>query len=278
MPADRSEPETTLIPEPASSSVFCPFASDGKSSPSGTGPCARAQAQLSSAVNNARVACFRRDWIEIIKTARYSWVTKSYLSMATATPCSCPVLSIRKTLPVQRTRIGSARVISGGSVMMNSIAAPTLISVSRYIKTPRELTSRVRPASSRLPVSRNFTEMGKSSENRRVERFSGPGCAMGPSDASTRCGDSSLCGSDFQRKTNAFATQGERRKRWICSHFAKANKAQNPSEPPFFSVPKVFGAVRQSKSQEVFEKQAPGLGQHAFRMELNAFDRVTAMA
>src|SRR5580765_6448431 len=46
------------------------------------------------------------------------------------------------------------------------------------MKTPRELTSRVWPASSRLPLSRNFTEIGKSSENRRVDRLSGCGCAM----------------------------------------------------------------------------------------------------
>jgi hypothetical protein len=46
------------------------------------------------------------------------------------------------------------------------------------MKTPRELTSRVRPASSRLPLLKNFTEIGKSSENRRVLLFSGWGCAM----------------------------------------------------------------------------------------------------
>ena len=46
------------------------------------------------------------------------------------------------------------------------------------MKTPRELTSRVCPASSRLPLSRNLTEIGKSSENRRMDRLSGCGCAM----------------------------------------------------------------------------------------------------
>src|SRR6476661_6782078 len=79
---------------------------------------------------------------------------------------------------MQRTRIGSASVIPGGSVITNSIGAPALISVSRYMKTPRELTSRVCPANSRWPLFRNFTEMGRSSENRRVVRFSGCGCAM----------------------------------------------------------------------------------------------------
>src|SRR5205807_9339817 len=107
----------------------------------------------------------------------YSSLTKSYLSIAMATPCSWAALSTRRTLPVQRTRIGSESVISGGSVITNSIGAPGSISVSRYMKTPRELTSRVRPASSRLPLSRNFTEIGKSSENRRVVRLSGC-CAM----------------------------------------------------------------------------------------------------
>ena len=56
--------------------------------------------------------------------------------------------------------------------------APAIISVSKYMNTPRELTSRVRPANYRLPFSRNFTEMGRSSENRLVVRFSGCGCAM----------------------------------------------------------------------------------------------------
>jgi hypothetical protein len=46
------------------------------------------------------------------------------------------------------------------------------------MKTPRELTSRVCPANSRLPLFTNFTEIGNSSENRRVDRFSGCGCAM----------------------------------------------------------------------------------------------------
>jgi hypothetical protein len=46
------------------------------------------------------------------------------------------------------------------------------------MKTPRELTSRVCPADSRLPLFTNFTEIGNSSENRRVDRFSGCGCAM----------------------------------------------------------------------------------------------------
>jgi hypothetical protein len=34
------------------------------------------------------------------------------------------------------------------------------------------------PADSRLPLFTNFTEIGNSSENRRVDRFSGCGCAM----------------------------------------------------------------------------------------------------
>jgi hypothetical protein len=46
------------------------------------------------------------------------------------------------------------------------------------MKTPRQLTTRVCPANSRVLLSRNFTEMGRSSENRRVVRFSGCGCAM----------------------------------------------------------------------------------------------------
>jgi hypothetical protein len=46
------------------------------------------------------------------------------------------------------------------------------------MNTPRELTSRVCPADSRLPLFTNFTEIGNSSENRRVDRFSGCGCAM----------------------------------------------------------------------------------------------------
>jgi hypothetical protein len=46
------------------------------------------------------------------------------------------------------------------------------------MKTPRELTSRVCPADSCLPLFTNFTEIGNSSENRRVDRFSGCGCAM----------------------------------------------------------------------------------------------------
>jgi hypothetical protein len=46
------------------------------------------------------------------------------------------------------------------------------------MKTPRELTSRVCPTDSRLPLFTNFTEIGNSSENRRVDRFSGCGCAM----------------------------------------------------------------------------------------------------
>jgi hypothetical protein len=46
------------------------------------------------------------------------------------------------------------------------------------MKTPRELTSRVRPPNSCLLLFTNFTEIGNSSENRRVDRFSGCGCAM----------------------------------------------------------------------------------------------------
>src|SRR5258707_87601 len=86
---------------------------------------------------------------------------------------SCSALSARSIFPVQRTRIGSERVISVGSVITNSMGAPAVISVSRYMNTPRELTSRVCPANSRLPLSRNFTEIGKSSENLRVFLFSG---------------------------------------------------------------------------------------------------------
>src|SRR5262245_53571061 len=55
---------------------------------------------------------------------------------------------------------------------------PASISPSRYMKTPRELTSRVCPAISSGPFARNLTEIGKTNENRRVERFSGCGCAI----------------------------------------------------------------------------------------------------
>jgi hypothetical protein len=68
------------------------------------------------------------------------------------------------------------------------MGASAVISVARYINTPRELTSRVCPANSRLPLSRNFTEMGRSRENRLVVRFSGCGCAMLASKYSGSCG------------------------------------------------------------------------------------------
>src|SRR5205807_3730625 len=58
IPAANSEPETTFIPEPASWSDLCPFASEANSSPTGTGPCAQAGTQNKSAAQAATPAAF----------------------------------------------------------------------------------------------------------------------------------------------------------------------------------------------------------------------------
>src|SRR5882724_4370034 len=55
---------------------------------------------------------------------------------------------------------------------------PAMSSSSTYMNTPRELTSRVRPANSCLLSSRNLTEIGKSSEKRRVDLCSDCGDVM----------------------------------------------------------------------------------------------------
>src|SRR5208337_5303971 len=69
----------------------------------------------------------------------------SYSSMTAATatlPSESPA-STRTTLPLHRTRMLSVKVISGGSVRVNSMADPAVIAESTKKQIPRALTSRV---------------------------------------------------------------------------------------------------------------------------------------
>src|ERR1700720_25501 len=69
-----------------------------------------------------------RTCTEVHDSARNSY---SSITAATGTFESARPLSTRTTLPLQRTRMLSVRVISGGRVRVNSIAEPALMGASR---------------------------------------------------------------------------------------------------------------------------------------------------
>src|SRR6266700_422503 len=114
-PADNSDPTNTLIPDPACWTDCCKLEFDVNSSPTGAGDCAHAEPQNNSSVTPLRTVALRTADIKVdgpgvddlgiaglgIDRLTYSSCTKSYFSIATATPWSCAVLSTRTTLPAQ---------------------------------------------------------------------------------------------------------------------------------------------------------------------------------
>src|SRR4029077_2939339 len=78
---DNSDPEATLMPEPANWTDVRPLASEANNSPIGTGPWAAARSESSvSAAQPARVALLLKIAESQKDRPGYSSLTKSYLS------------------------------------------------------------------------------------------------------------------------------------------------------------------------------------------------------